>query len=76
MDFGPQQVGKWLVVAGLVIAGVGLVVILLGKIGFFKLPGDTEYRERNVYIFFPIVSCILLSIIVTLILWIISYFRR
>jgi len=76
MDFGPQQIGKYLILAGLVIVLVGALLVLLGRIGFFKLPGDLEFVGRNWRIYIPIASCIILSIIITLIIWLINYFRR
>ena len=76
MDFGPQQIGKWLIITGIVIALFGVLVVILGRIGLFKLPGDLEFGSKNWRIYFPIASCIVISIILTLILWLISYFRR
>jgi hypothetical protein len=76
MDFGPQQFGKWLIAAGIIIAVVGVLVMLLGKVGLFKLPGDLELGSKNWRIYIPIASSILLSIILTLILWLINRFRR
>jgi hypothetical protein len=76
MDFGPQQFGKWLIAAGIFIAVVGVLVMLLGKVGLFKLPGDLQFGSKNWRIYIPIASSIVLSIILTLILWLISRFRR
>jgi hypothetical protein len=76
MDFGPQQIGKWLIGTGIFIAVVGVLVMLLGRVGLFKLPGDLEFGSRGWRIYIPIASCVLLSIILTLILWLINYFRR
>jgi hypothetical protein len=76
MDFGPQQIGKWLIGAGIFIAVVGVLVMVLGRVGLFKLPGDLEFGSKNWRIYIPIASCVLLSIILTLILWLINYFRR
>ena len=76
MDFGPQQIGKWLIITGIVIALFGVLVVILGRVGLFKLPGDLEFGSKNWRIYFPIASCIVISIILTLILWLISYFRR
>jgi len=76
MDFGPQQFGKWLVAAGAIIIAFGLLVMLLGKVGLFRLPGDLSFGGRNWRIYVPIASSILLSILLTLILWLIHYFRR
>ena len=76
MDFGPQQIGKWLIAVGIFIALLGGLIILLGKIGLFRLPGDLEFGSRNWRIYIPIASSIILSIILTLILWLINHFRR
>ncbi|MHC4534319.1 MAG: DUF2905 domain-containing protein [Planctomycetota bacterium] len=76
MDFGPQQFGKWLIAAGIAIALLGVIVIVLGRVGLFRLPGDLGFGSKNWRIYFPIASCIILSIVLTLILWLISYFRR
>jgi hypothetical protein len=76
MEFGPQQLGKWLISAGIIIALAGAVVMVLGRIGLFKLPGDLEFGSKNWKVYFPLASCIIISIILTVILWIISYFRK
>jgi len=76
MEYGPQQFGKWLIAAGLVIVVLGVLMIVLGRVGLFKLPGDLEFGSKNWRVYFPIASCILISIILTLILWLINYFRR
>ena len=76
MGFGPQQFGKWLIAVGAAIIVIGLLVILLGKIGLFRLPGDFSFGGRNWRVYFPLASSILLSILLTLILWLIYYFRR
>lgn len=76
MEFGPQQIGKWLISAGIIIALIGALVMLLGRIGLFKLPGDLEFGSKNWRIYLPLVSCIVISIVLTIILWLINYFRR
>jgi hypothetical protein len=76
MIFGPQQFGKWLVAAGAIIIVIGLLVMLLGKVGLFRLPGDLSFGGRNWRVYFPLASSILLSILLTLLLWLIHYFRR
>ena len=76
MDFGPQQIGKWLIVTGIVIALLGALTVLLGKVGLFRLPGDLEFGSKNWRIYFPIATSIIISIILTIILWLINYFRR
>ena len=76
MDFGPQQIGKWLVLTGIIIALCGGLIMVLGRVGLFKLPGDLEFGSRNWRIYLPIGSCILISIVLTVILWLVSYLRR
>jgi hypothetical protein len=76
MEFGPQQVGKWLILMGITIVLAGGLVMILGRIGLFKLPGDLEFGGKNWRIFLPIASCIIISIVLTAILWLINYFRR
>jgi hypothetical protein len=76
MDFGPQQIGKWLVALGFITAIVGGLIILLGRVGLFRLPGDLEFGSKNWRLYFPIVSCIVISIVLTLILWLINHLRR
>ena len=76
MDFGPQQMGKWLIAVGIFIAVLGVLVMLLGRVGLFKLPGDLQFGSKNWRGYIPIASCVLLSIILTLIMWLINHFRR
>jgi hypothetical protein len=76
MEFGPQQIGKWLILAGIVIVLLGGLMIVLGRIGPFRLPGDLDFGGRNWRIYIPIASCIVISIILTIVLWLIHYFRR
>jgi hypothetical protein len=76
MGFGPHQIGRWLILAGIVIALLGALVMLLGRLGLFRLPGDLEFSGRSWRVYIPIASCILISIVLTLVLWLIKYFRR
>ncbi len=68
--------GWVLLVLGLVIAGVGLVSILAPSIPWLgRLPGDIRVETGNFTFYFPLVTCLLLSLVVTLILWIVRLFR-
>ena len=58
--------GKLLVVLGLIIAGVGLLVMLGLPLG--RLPGDIVIRRGNSTFYFPLVTCLVLSVIFTLIM--------
>jgi hypothetical protein len=76
MEFGPQQVGKWLILMGITIVLAGGLIMILGRAGLFKLPGDLVLGSKNWRIYLPIASCIIISIVLTVILWLINYFRQ
>ena len=64
-----EELGKWLIIGGLVMAATGALVWLLGHIPFFgNLAGDIRIQTNNFGCFFPIVSMIVLSIIATVVL--------
>jgi len=63
--------GALLIVAGLVIAGIGVLVWAGVPLG--RLPGDFAFRRGNVSVYLPIATSIVLSLVLTLLFWI---FRR
>jgi hypothetical protein len=63
--------GKLLIVAGLAIAAIGLLISL--GVPFGRLPGDIVVRRGSFSFYFPIVTCIVLSLLATLLL---SFLRR
>jgi hypothetical protein len=61
--------GKWLVVMGLLLVAAGLAIWGLGSLGWLgRLPGDIYIRRGGVTFFFPLATCILLSIVISLLL--------
>ena len=67
-----SELGKILIFTGVAFIVAGGVILLLGRIpGAGKLPGDIMIKKENFSFYFPITTCILLSIILTLIsfLW-------
>jgi hypothetical protein len=76
MEFGTQQIGKLLILTGVFIALAGVILLILGRLGLFKLPGDLVLSGKNWRVYLPIASSIIISIILTLILWLINYFRK
>ena len=65
-----SDLGKILVLAGLLLAAVGALLWSgIGKSWLGRLPGDINYKSDNFSFHFPIVTCILLSLILSLILW-------
>ena len=66
--------GKWLVAMGLILVVMGLAMWGLGNLGWFgRLPGDIYVRRGGMTFYFPLATCILLSIIVSLLMML---FRR
>ncbi|MCI0537013.1 MAG: DUF2905 domain-containing protein [Verrucomicrobiales bacterium] len=69
-----NELGKVLVVVGLMIAAIGgLLWSGLGRGWFGHLPGDIQYTRDNFSFHFPIVTCLLLSLLLTIMFWL---FRR
>ena len=68
--------GWMLLVLGLVIAGVGLVWILAPSIPWLgRLPGDIRIERESFRFYFPMVTCLLLSLALSLVVWAIRLFR-
>lgn len=72
---GFENIGKVLIITGLVIIAIGALIMLSGKISWLgKLPGDILIQKKNYTFYFPVATSIVLSILLTLILWL--FFRR
>ena len=67
--------GRMLIVLGLVLVVAGLLLTYGGRLPLRlgRLPGDIAYHGRNSSFYFPLATCILLSILLTLLMWL---FRR
>jgi len=65
-----QDIGKVLVVLGLVIALAGVVLLLAGRVPWIgRLPGDIHVERGNWTFYFPLGTSIVLSVILTLLFW-------
>lgn len=73
-----REFGKGLVILGLVIAAVGVFLLAGAKLPLRlgRLPGDIAVQGRHTTFYFPIVTCIVLSVLLTLVFWILGMFRR
>jgi len=70
------MIGKLLILAGTLLLVVGVVLTFFDSIPLLgKLPGDITIKKENVQIHIPVTTCILLSVILTLVLWLVSYFK-
>jgi hypothetical protein len=71
-----QLLGKSLVLFGVILALVGVLLMFSDKIPWLgKLPGDIHIKRENFEFWFPITTSIVLSVLLSLILWVIAYFR-
>jgi hypothetical protein len=68
-----HDIGRTLIVLGVVIALVGVVLLVAGRVpGLGRLPGDIHIQRGNWSFFFPLGTSILLSLLLTLVLWLIG----
>ena len=72
------DLGKVLVAVGGFLVVVGVVVMFLGKshLPLGRLPGDIVYRGKNTVFYFPLATSILISVVLSLLLYLASRFRR
>ena len=67
-------VGKLLIIVGIVLVIAGILLTFAGKIPFLgRLPGDIHIERENYSFYFPLGTCLLLSLLLSLLLWL---FRR
>jgi len=71
-----QQIGRMIVLVGLVVTTAGGIVYLLGRLGLGRLPGDVAFGGKNWRIYLPIGTSLLLSAVLTLILYLLIRLRR
>jgi hypothetical protein len=73
-----REFGKLLIVLGVLFIATGLLQILGLKLPLHlgRLPGDIAYKGRHGDVYFPIVTCILVSAALTLLFWVVNLFRR
>ncbi|MBC5772905.1 DUF2905 domain-containing protein [Pontibacter sp. KCTC 32443] len=71
-----QPVGKYIVIVGVVIVVLGLLIWFAGdKLNWFgNLPGDIKVEKKNVRVYFPITTMLLLSALLSLLLWLFRKF--
>jgi uncharacterized protein HemY len=68
------QVGKILIIAGIILVVAGVVIYFAGnRFGWFgHLPGDIRIEKENMRIYFPITTMLLLSIVASVIIWLVK----
>ncbi len=72
------DLGKMLVLAGVVVILAGIALMLVGRanIPLGRLPGDIVYRGKNTTFYFPLATSILISMVLSVVLYLIGRFRR
>ena len=63
---------RFLIVLGLVILVAGLLWPYLSRIGLGRLPGDIVIERGNVTFYFPLMTCLLVSVVFSLVFWVVS----
>jgi hypothetical protein len=72
------DLGRVFIVLGIILAGAGVVFVLLGRTSFpfWRLPGDFLYRGKNTTFYLPLATSILVSVVLSIVLYVIGRFRR
>ena len=60
---------KWLITLGILLVALGVAWPLVSKLGLGHLPGDIRIERKGFTFFFPVTSCLLVSGVISLILW-------
>ena len=63
---------RFLIVLGLVIVVIGLLWPYLSQIGLGRLPGDIGIERENMTCYFPLMTCLLLSVLFSLVFWVVN----
>jgi heme/copper-type cytochrome/quinol oxidase subunit 2 len=72
-----SDLGRLLLIAGGAIVLLGLVLLLVGRIPFFgRLPGDISIQRGNTTFFFPVVTCLMLSVVLTVVVNLLLFLLR
>jgi len=73
-----SELGKALLGLGILLAVIGAALLLAARIGIplGRMPGDISYRGKNVSVFFPLGTSILLSVVLSVVFYLISRFWR
>lgn len=73
-----SELGKLLVFLGIILLAIGMVLILIGRtnLPLGRLPGDILYRGKHTTFYFPLATSILLSIVLSIVLYLVNHWRR
>jgi hypothetical protein len=63
---------RFLIVLGLAILVIGLLWPYLSQVGLGRLPGDIVIERENMTFYFPLMTCLLLSVLLSLVFWVVN----
>ncbi|MFA5119155.1 MAG: DUF2905 domain-containing protein [Candidatus Omnitrophota bacterium] len=68
-----QELGKTLIIFGIILASLGLLLVFFNKIPFLgKLPGDILVQKKNFTFYFPLATSLVVSVILSILFWLIN----
>lgn len=72
------DLGKLLIVIGAGLLAVGILLVVLGRtnLPLGRLPGDIFYRGKNTTIYFPLMTCLLLSVVLSFVLYVVGKWKK
>lgn len=75
---GMSELGKVLIVVGVVVVIAGVLLTVLGRMNLplGRLPGDIVYRGKNTTFYFPLATSILLSVVLSIVLYVVGRWKR
>ena len=65
-----------LILVGIVLVGAGVLWLLGGRVGLGRLPGDIVVRGERSTFYFPLATCLLLSVLLSLVMWLVQRVGR
>jgi len=76
-----RELGRMMVVGGVVLAAAGALLWVVARRGGLplrlgRLPGDIAYQGKHGSFYFPVVTCILLSLVLTLVMWLVQWLKK
>jgi hypothetical protein len=73
-----SELGKLLILFGIMLVAIGIVLMLMGRtnLPLGRLPGDILYRGKHTTFYFPLATSILLSIVLSIVLYLVNHWRR
>ena len=73
-----RELARWLIFGGMILLAFGGLLLLGSRLPLRlgRLPGDIAIRGRHGSFYFPVVTCILLSVVLTLVMWLVSFLRK